>query len=87
MRAILIDPEKRTIREIQHSGGGYQETNSILGCDTYTTGAWLTGSIEKGFDAVYASDDPIEDADDPGSGFRLTPTATRLRRFPLQDLA
>jgi hypothetical protein len=86
MRAILIDPEKRTVSEIEHSGGGYQETNSILGCDTYTTGAWLKGSISKGFDAVYVSDDPLEDQDDPRFWFQVDADRNPPSSFPITGL-
>jgi hypothetical protein len=83
MRAILIDPEKRTVSEIQHSGGGYQETNRILGCDTHTLGAWLNGSISKGFDAVYASDDLLEDQDDPRFWFQVDADRDPPSSFPI----
>jgi hypothetical protein len=57
MRAILIDPEQRTISEIQLDSDDYREIQKVLRCDSFMTAAHLAGSIDTGFDAVYASDD------------------------------
>src|SRR5262245_14901353 len=65
MRAILIDPEKRTFTEIQLDGDDYRKIKRVLCCRSHTLGAHLDGSIERGFDAVYVSDDELEDRDDP----------------------
>jgi len=86
MRAILINPEKRTVSEIEHPGGGYRETNRILGCNEYTLGAWLNGSISKGFDAVYASDDPLEDRDNPRFWFQVDADRNPPSSFPIAGL-
>jgi hypothetical protein len=61
MRAAFIDPEQQTVTEIQLSGGGYKEIQKILRCGTFTTGAFLNGSIEAGFDCISVSDDEPED--------------------------
>ena len=71
MRAILIDPEKRTFTEIQLKGDDYREINAILCCRSHTTGAHLSGSLEEGFDAVFVSDDELEDGDDPRFWFQV----------------
>jgi hypothetical protein len=86
MRAILIDPEKHTVSEIQHRGGGFRETNRILGCNEHTLGAWLNGSISEGFDAVYASDDPLEDRDDPRFWFQVDAERNPPSSFPIAGL-
>jgi hypothetical protein len=38
MRAILIDPEKRTVTEIQLTGDDYREIQAVLHCHSFTTG-------------------------------------------------
>jgi hypothetical protein len=86
MRAILIDPEKRTVSEIQHRGGGYRETNRILGCNEHTLRAWLNGSMSEGFDAVFVSDDPLEDRDDPRFWFQVDADRDPPSSFPIAGL-
>jgi hypothetical protein len=88
MRAILIDPEKRTVREIQHPGGGYRETNRVLGCNEYGLAAWLDdGPTSEGFDAVYASDDPLDaDRDDPRFWFQVDADRDPPSSFPIAGL-
>jgi hypothetical protein len=79
MRAILIDPEKRTITEIQLEDD-YKKIQAVLRCRSFTTGAHLSGSIEQGFDAIYASDDELPDeptADNPGPRFWFQVDADR----------
>jgi len=56
MRAILIDPERRTLTEIQLEDDDYRKIQATLRCRSFTTGAHLSGSIEEGFDAIYVSD-------------------------------
>src|SRR5262245_37439844 len=70
MRALLIDPEKRSITEIQledddddDDADNISKIQAVLRCRSFTTGAHLRGSIEDGFDAVYVSDDPLEERD------------------------
>src|SRR5262249_58058977 len=92
MRAILIDPEKRTVGEIAINGEPgvlpllSHETNRILGCNEHTLGAWLNGSISEGFDAVYASDDPLEDRDDPRFWFQVDVDGNPPSSFPIAGL-
>ena len=79
MRAILIDPEKRTFTEIQLEDD-YKKIQAVLRCRSFTTGAHLSGSIEQGFDAIYASDDELPDeptADNPGPRFWFQVDADR----------
>jgi hypothetical protein len=64
VRAILIDPEKRTFTEIEMKSSSYKETNKLLGCSTFTIGAYLNGNIEKGFDCIAVNDDLLEDEDE-----------------------
>jgi hypothetical protein len=86
MRAILIDPEKRTITEIQLKGKGFRETNAVLRCHSHTTGAFLSGSLEEGFDAVYVSDDPLEERDDPRFWFQVDADRNPPSSYPLAGL-
>jgi len=86
MRAILIDPEKQTFTEIQLNGDDYREINSILCCRSHTLGAHLNGSIAKGFDAVYASDDCLEDRDDPRFWFQVDAERDPPSSFPIAGL-
>jgi hypothetical protein len=61
MRAILIDPEKRTVTEIQIEQGAagdrillIRNIQAAIGCRSFETGARpLTGSMEAGFDTLY----------------------------------
>ena len=72
MRAILIDPEKRTLTEIQLEDDDYRRIQGVLRCGSFTTGAHLSGSIDEGFDAIYVSDDELPDertAENPGPRF------------------
>jgi hypothetical protein len=71
MRAYLIDPDRRTIEAIDFAGG-YEAILKVVGCNSFTTGSRpLNGSIMKGFDAVYVSDDILEDRDDPKDWFEV----------------
>jgi hypothetical protein len=79
-RAILIDPEKRNFTEIQ-IGKGIKDIYKAIGCRCFTTGAFLTGSIEEGFDSVMVSDDDLEDRDDPRFWFQVD--ADRNPSFPI----
>lgn len=71
MRTLLIDPEKRTVSEIQLAREDYKEIKRALGCQRFTIGAHLSGSYEDGFEAVYVSDDELEDRDDPRFWFQI----------------
>jgi hypothetical protein len=80
MRAILIDPEHRTLTEIQLKDDDYKRIQRVLRCRSFTTGAHLGGSIEKGFDAIYVSDDELPDeptAENPGPRFWFQVDANR----------
>ena len=70
MRAFLIDPELRTITEIDFAGD-YKKIQQIIGCDSFTTGAFLNGSYEKGYDAVLVSDDVLTEDDNPKHWFQV----------------
>jgi hypothetical protein len=86
MRAILIDPETRTLTEIQLDGDDYREINGVLCCRSHTLGAHLNGTIEKGFDAVYTSDDNLEDRDDPRFWFQVDADRDPPSSFPIAGL-
>jgi len=77
MRAILIDPEKRIINEIQLEDADYRKIQATLRCRSFTTGAHQSGSIEQGFDAIYVSDDelpeePTTENPGPSAGALIT---------------
>jgi hypothetical protein len=74
MRAILIDPEKRTLTEIDFKPGddSTDAINGLLGSECFTTGSRaLRGSMSDGFDTLYVSDDYLEDSDDPRFWFQV----------------
>ena len=84
MRAILIDPEKRTISEIQVEAKGIAYIREALGCRSFTTGSHpLTGSMAKGFDALYVSEDDLEDADDPRFWFQVDADRDPPSSYPI----
>ena len=87
MRAILIDPEKRTLTEIQLTNGDdYEEIQKVLRCRSYTTGAQLSGSLLEGFEAIYVSDDPLEERDDPRFWFQVDAERDSPSSYPIAGL-
>jgi hypothetical protein len=85
-RAILINPETRCITEIQMKNG-YKNIQKTLGCRSFTTGSSpLCGSIEHGFDAVYCSDDDLEDRDDPRFWFQVDANSNPPSSYPIAGL-
>jgi hypothetical protein len=83
MRAFMIDAEHQTITKIDFAGG-YEELQRALGCQSFTTGSRpLTGSLEQGFDAVYVSDDCLEDGDDPKHWFQIDADRNPPSSFPI----
>jgi hypothetical protein len=85
VRAILIDPEKQTIKEISLEDD-YRRIQQALHCNSFTTGAWLRGSIEKGFDAVYASDDDLKEREQPLFWFQVDADRDPPSSFPIAGL-
>ncbi len=86
MRAILIDPEQRSLREIGYSGS-LDELYSVLQCRSVTSGARpLNGSLAKGFDDVLVSDDHLEDRDDPQFWFQVDADRNPPSSFPIAGL-
>jgi hypothetical protein len=75
MRAILLDPERKSITEITLESADCESIGQVLDCDSITTGAHLRGSLETGFDAIYVSDDPFEYGD-------VLPARSRRHRAP-----
>jgi hypothetical protein len=61
IKAIFIDAEKRSLSYVE-VGDDYRAINAMIGCKEHTMGAHLSGNYSRGFEAVYASDDHIEDA-------------------------
>jgi hypothetical protein len=82
MRAILIDAEKRTFTEVEIEAG-ISEIQQLLHCDCFTVGAHLSGSLSKGFDAVYVSDDRFEDCDGPRFWFQVDADRDPPSSFPI----
>jgi hypothetical protein len=70
MKAYLIDADQRSITEIDFVGD-YEAMERMIDCYDLTTGAFLNGSIAKGFDALLVSDDLLEDGDDPKGWFQI----------------
>lgn len=85
-RAILIDPQQRTLTEIHIKRDDHKEIQRVLGCQSFTIGAHLSGSIERGFDAVYATDDLLEDRDDPRFWFQVDADRDPPSSFPIAGL-
>lgn len=87
MRAILIDPEKQTVAEIQiGDSDDYKKIQAVLRCRSFTTGAHLGGSIEEGFDAVYVSDDELTEDDGPRFWFQIDATRNPPSSYPIAGL-
>lgn len=71
MRAILIDPENKTISEIDVDVG-METIHQVIGCKRFACGSRpLRGSFAEGFDALYVSDDDLEDRDDTRFWFQV----------------
>lgn len=84
MRGHLINSERKTIEEIDGAFEDYEEINRALGCESMTTGSRpLRGDIEQGFDAVYVSDDNLEDHDDPRFWFQVDADRNPPSSFPI----
>lgn len=81
-KAFLIDADLRSITEIDFVGG-YTAIQKVVGCKSFTTGSRpLNGSILKGFDAIYVSDDYLEDRDDPKGWFQVDAHRDPPSSFP-----
>ena len=90
MRAILIDPEKRTITEIEYHGPRDEndttyldEIRGLIGCRRFASPVQLNGSMEIGFDTLRVSDDYMEDRDDPRYWFQVDADRDPPRWYPL----
>jgi hypothetical protein len=82
VRAVLIDPENKTVSEIQ-TKGNIRDTKAILQCRSFTTGAWLRGTVSKGFDAIMVSDDELDERDDPRFWFQVDADHNPPSSFPI----
>jgi hypothetical protein len=84
MRAILIDPEKRTVSEIQLKGGDdVQEINAVFRCEYHAIGAHLDGPPGAGGDVIYVSDDELKDGEDPRFWFQVDADRNPPSSFPI----
>lgn len=82
MRAILIDPEKRSFTEVQ-IGRGIEDIYSLLRCQSFCIGAKLSGSLRNGFEAIIVSDDMLEDHDDPKFWFQVDADHNPPSSYPI----
>jgi hypothetical protein len=88
MRAILIDPEKRTFTEVQ-IGKDIDQIRTLLKCESFTgSGRALNGSLSKGFDAILVSDDYLEDreADELRFWFQVDADRNPPSSYPIAGL-
>src|SRR5215471_11584055 len=86
MRAILIDPEKRTLTEIEITGNDddLEEIYALLHCKRFaSSGRNLNGSLEAGFDNILVSDDDMEDRDDPRFWFQVDADRDPPSSYPI----
>jgi hypothetical protein len=62
-RAILIHPERQTFTELK-IGRDIKRIRQLLQCQSFAlSGAFLSGNLRDGFEAIYVSDDYLEDRD------------------------
>jgi hypothetical protein len=84
MRAILIDPEKTAISEIEIAGNDFREVQGLIGCRSFTSGSRpLRGNMSTGFDGLYVSDDDLEDRDDPRFWFPVDADRNPPSSYPI----
>ena len=81
VRAILIDPEKRTCTEIQIEDD-YRKTQQVLGCRRFTSVAELVARSKRASTPSTPATMLWRIATTRGSGFRLMPAATFRPRSP-----
>jgi hypothetical protein len=86
VRAFLIDPEQRAIREFSFEGN-YRTIQTILKCHSFTAGSRpLNGSLAEGFDTLYVSDDDLEDRENPRFWFQVDAGRDPPSSYPLNGL-
>jgi hypothetical protein len=83
MRAILIDPQTQTLTEIELKTGDFCEICTAIGCRSFTTGAFLNGSLEAGFDSIDVSDDDMGGRPDPRFWFQVDADRDRPSSHPI----
>jgi hypothetical protein len=84
MRAFMIDAEHQTITEIDFVGDDIKKIYQALDCESFTTGSRpLIGSLSEGFDAVYVSDDCLDENDDPKHWFQIDADRNPPSSFPI----
>jgi hypothetical protein len=83
MRAILIDPETQSLTEIELKAGDLREIRNAIGCRLFTTGVYLNGSLEAGFDSIDVGDDGLEGRDDSRFWFQVDADRDRPSSRPL----
>ena len=71
MRALLIDPRRRTITEIEYDGTS-KAMCKLIGCDTFKVATTLlNGWLQVGFDKIWISDDKLDDDKHPNRWFQI----------------
>lgn len=85
MRAILIDPEAKALTEVDIDGG-YKGIQKILKCREFTIGAYLTGSLARGGESIYVSDDYIEDRPSARYWFQVDADRDPPSSYPIAGL-
>jgi hypothetical protein len=83
VRAILIDPEKRTVTEIQFAFESDRDIQKILGCRSFASRAHFRGSLETGFDAIYVSDDALEGGNELRFWFQIDADRSSVSSYPI----
>ena len=80
MRAFLIDPELRTITEIDFAGD-YKQIQRTIGCKSFTTGAFSTVRSRQATTWSMSAMTCSPRTTTRNIGFKSTPIAIRRHRF------
>lgn len=84
MRAILIDPERTALTEIEIKGDGLQELYDLLGSNSITSGSLpLRGNLSTGYDDLAVSDDDMEDRESTRFWFQVDADQDPPASFPI----
>jgi hypothetical protein len=84
MRAILIDPENKTLNEVKIIGGEHcKDIQAFLQCKSVTIGARLKGYIETGFETILVSDDMLDEQDNPRFWFQVDADHNPPSSYPI----
>jgi hypothetical protein len=83
MRAIVIDPDKKTFEEIHIAVEDRKGVARTIGCKSFTTGAFLNGSLTTGGDILYVSDDYLEENGASRSWFQIDVDRNPPSSYPI----